>query len=82
MKFSQSLLQAEHVEIPQPFFTGEVFQPSDHPCGLCLDPLQNLLIFLVLKDPELDTAHQVGSHKGGVEGKNHLLELLAALLLM
>ena len=34
-----SLLQAEQLQISQPFFIGEVFHPSDHFCGLHLDLL-------------------------------------------
>ena len=34
-----SFLQAEQPQLSQPFFTGEVFQPSDHFCGPPLDPL-------------------------------------------
>ena len=34
-----SLLQAEQAQVPQPFFTGEVLQPSDHLCGPPLDLL-------------------------------------------
>ena len=50
----------------------EVLQPSDHLCGP-LDLLQQLHVFFVLWAPELDTVLQVGSHKSGVEGQNHVL---------
>ncbi|KAK4806889.1 hypothetical protein QYF61_012610 [Mycteria americana] len=53
-----SLLQAEQPQLSQPFFIGEVFQPSDHFCGLPLDPLQQVHVFLVLRAPELDAVLQ------------------------
>ncbi|KAK4830856.1 hypothetical protein QYF61_013785 [Mycteria americana] len=57
-----SLLQAEQPQPSQPFFIGEVFQPSDYFCGPPLDQLT----------PELDAVLQVGSHQSRVEGQNHL----------
>ena len=48
MRSPQSLPQAEPAQLPQPFFTGEVLQPSHHLHGPPLDPLQQLHIFLVL----------------------------------
>ena len=50
-----SLLQAKQAQIPQPFFTGEVLQPSDHLCGHPLDLLQQLCILPALGAPDLDT---------------------------
>jgi len=67
-----SLLQAEQSQLPQPVLTGEVFQPSDHLCGPPLDPLQHIHVLPMLGAPELDTGLQVGSHKSGVKGQNHL----------
>ena len=43
-----SLLQAKQAQFPQPFFIGEVLQPSDHLSSRPLDPLQELHVFLVL----------------------------------
>jgi len=37
-----------------------------------LDLLQQLLVFPVLRAPELDTGLQVGSHQSGVKGQNPL----------
>ncbi|KAK4810201.1 hypothetical protein QYF61_011795 [Mycteria americana] len=76
---SLHLLQAqpknvEEPQLSQPFFIGEVFQPSDHFCGPPLDPLQQVHVFPVLRAPELDTVLQVGSHQSRVEGQNHLLQ--------
>ncbi|KAK4824741.1 hypothetical protein QYF61_018213 [Mycteria americana] len=67
-----SRLQAEQPQLSQPVLVGEVLQPSDHFCGLALDPLQQLHVLLVLRAPELDTGFQVGSHQSRVEGQNHL----------
>ncbi|KAK4807117.1 hypothetical protein QYF61_018458 [Mycteria americana] len=53
-----SLLQAERPQLSQPFFTGEVLQPSDHLRGPPLDPLQQVHVFLVLGTPELDAVLQ------------------------
>jgi len=38
------LLQAEQAQFPQPFFIGEVLQPSDRLHGPPLDPLHILLV--------------------------------------
>ena len=64
----RSLLQAEQPQLSQPFFTGEVLQPSDHFHHPPADPLH----FTVLRATELDTRLQVRSHESGVEGQNHL----------
>jgi len=44
------ILQAEQFQIPQPFFTGEVLQPSDQICGPFLAPTAPFyaVLFLVL----------------------------------
>ncbi|KAK4821962.1 hypothetical protein QYF61_004966 [Mycteria americana] len=67
-----SLLQAEQSQLSQPVFTGEVLQPLDHFHGSPLDLPQQVHVLLMLGAPELDAALQVGSHKSGVEGQNHL----------
>ena len=67
-----SLLQSEQSQFPQPFFTGEVLQPSDHPCHPPLDLIQKFHILPVLGAPGLDTELQMGPHKGRAEGDNHL----------
>lgn len=46
MRTPRALLQPKEAQLPQPFCTGEVFQPFDHLHGL--DPFQLLLVFLVL----------------------------------
>ena len=55
------LLQDKQAQFPQPFFIGEVRQPSDHLSGSPLDPLQQL--FLILGTPDLDTVLQMVPHK-------------------
>ncbi|KAK4812466.1 LOW QUALITY PROTEIN: hypothetical protein QYF61_026459 [Mycteria americana] len=67
-----SLLQAEQPQLSQPVLVGEVLQPSHHFRGPPLDPLQQLHVLLVLRDPELDTVLQVGSHQSRVEGQDRL----------
>ena len=42
-----SLLQAEQAQLSQPFFVGEVLQPSDYLCVPPLDLLQQLHLFLL-----------------------------------
>ena len=46
-----SLLQAEHSQLPQLFFTGDVFQLFGRLCGPPLELLQQLCIILVLGAP-------------------------------
>ena len=46
-----SLLQAEHAQLPQLFFTGDVFQLFGRLCGPPLELLQQLCIILVLRGP-------------------------------
>ena len=70
MRSPQSLLQAKQAQLPQPFFIREVLQPSDHPCGPGLGPLQQLHIFLVLGTPDLDAVLQMGPHEEKVEWDN------------
>jgi len=65
-------LQAKQAQLPQPFLTGGVLQPSDHLCCPTLDPLQQLCIPPVLGAPGLDTVLQMGPYEGRVEGDNHL----------
>ena len=50
-----SLLQTKQAQFPQPFFIGEVLQPSHHLSGPSLDLFLELLhVFLVLGAPGLD----------------------------
>ena len=46
-----SFLQAEQAQLPQPFFTGEVFPPSRHLHGPLPDQLQQLHIPSALGHP-------------------------------
>jgi len=46
VSLESSLLQTEQAQFPQPFFMGDVLQPSDHPYGPTLDLLQQLYVFL------------------------------------
>ena len=57
-----SPLQDEKAQLPQPFLTGKVLQPSDHLHGPPSDPLQQLHIFLMLGAPDLDAVLQMGPH--------------------
>ena len=66
------LLQAEQTQFPQPVFIVEVLQHSDNLCGPPLDPVQQLHIFPVLGDPNLDTVLQMGPHEGRVKRDNQL----------
>jgi len=52
--------------------TGEMLQSPHHPLGPLLDSLQQLLIFLEVGSPEVDTGLQMRPHQGGVEGKENL----------
>jgi len=67
-----SLLQAKQAQLPQPLLIGEMFQSPHHPRSPPLDSLQQLLIFLELGSPALDTALQMGPHQGSVEGEENL----------
>ncbi|KAK4823229.1 hypothetical protein QYF61_027570, partial [Mycteria americana] len=55
---------AKQPQLSQPFFIGEVFQPSDHFHGPPLDPLQQVHVFLVLGTPELDAVLQAQEVEG------------------
>jgi len=69
MRSPCSLPQDEQAQLHQPFFTGEVLQPSDHPHNPPLVPHQELYIPAVLGVSGLDITFQVGPHKGPrVEG--------------
>jgi len=63
---------SRELQLSQPVLAGELLQPSDHPCGPSLDPLQQPRVLLVLGAPELHAVLQVGSHESGIEGQNHL----------
>jgi len=52
---------------------GEMLQPPPHPRSPALDSLQQLLIFLELGSPALDTALQMGPQQGGAEGEENLV---------
>ena len=65
----------EQLQLSQPFLTGEVFQLSDHCCGLLwtlLSGLQQVHICPVLRALDLDARLLGGSHQGRVEGQNPL----------
>ena len=70
----QSLLLAEQAQLFHPFCTGEVFHPSDHFCSPPLDLLQQVLVFLVLKTPELHPVSKWGLTRA--EGQNYLKLIL------
>jgi len=77
-----SLLQAKQAQFTQPFFIGEVLQPSDHLCGPPQDPLQELHVLPVLGATGLDTVLQMGPHKSRAEGAITSLSVLATSFLM
>ncbi|SGA33935.1 Uncharacterised protein [Chlamydia abortus] len=52
-----SPLQTKQAQFHQPFFTGEVLQPSDHLCGPPLDLIQQVCVFPVLGAPGLDAEY-------------------------
>ena len=58
-----SLLQAKQAQFPQPFFIGEVLQPSDHHSGPPLDLVQERHILPALGAPGLEVILQMGPHK-------------------
>jgi len=64
MRSHQSLLQAEQAQHPQSFCVGEVLQPSAHPHGPPLDPLQQFHILPVMEAPGLGAVLQVQLHEG------------------
>ena len=72
-----SLLHTQQAQLPQPFFIGEVLQPSEHLHGPPLDPLQQLHIFLVLGALGLDAILQMGPYKGRTQEDNHLPHMLS-----
>jgi len=58
-------------EFLQLVLIGEVLQPLDHLCGPCLDTLQKLDIFPVLRVTDPNSVLQLGPCKGRVERSNH-----------
>lgn len=46
-----SLLQTKQAQLPQGLLRRQMLQTLPHLCGLPLDPLQQLLVFLVLRSP-------------------------------
>ena len=77
-----SLLQAEEVQIPQPFLTGGVLQPSDPLHGPPLDPLQELHIPQVLRPQAWTQYSRWGLTRAEQRGTITSLSLLAATLLI
>ena len=67
-----SLLQAEQVQLPQPVFTGEVLQTSEHLCDPPLDPLQQLHILPALGARVWIAVLQMVPHKGRIDEDNPL----------
>jgi len=74
-----SLLQAEQAQLPQPVFTGEVLQPSEHPHGSPLNPLRKLNIFLVLGPQTWMQYSRWGLTKAEQRGTITSLTLMALL---
>jgi len=68
-----SLLQAELVQAPQPFFIKDVLQSSDYLHVPPLDPFQKLHFLPELGSPDLNMEFQMGPHKERDEGVNRLL---------
>ena len=71
MKSFWSLFQAEEAQLPQPFFTKEVLQPTDIFVGPPVNLIQ-LPQFCVMGTPGLDIVLQMRPHEGRVERDNHL----------
>ncbi|XP_068807227.1 lysosomal acid lipase/cholesteryl ester hydrolase isoform X1 [Struthio camelus] len=68
--------QAEQAQLLQPFFRGELLQPSNHLGSPPLDSLQECHVSLVLGSPELDTGLQLyltGDFKYYDYGKDNML---------
>lgn len=53
------LLKAEKSHLPQPFVVREMLLFLHHLCIPLLDSLQELLVYFVLKSPELDMEFQI-----------------------
>lgn len=70
-----SLLQAQLAQFLQPLFLRKMFQAFDHFCGLHLDLLQYVHVFLVLGAADLDMVLQMGLHNGRLEGTITFLSL-------
>ena len=70
--------KVHETQLPQPVFTGEVHQPSEHLRGPPLDPLQQVCIFLVLGAPGWTQYSQWGFIRRSISS----LILLATPLLM
>ena len=60
MRSPWSLLQAEQVKLPQPFFIREGLQSFDHLCSPPVGLLQQLCILLALEPPGLDVVLHTG----------------------
>lgn len=71
----------EQTQLPQPFFVGEVLQPSKHLWGPPLDPFQQLHTPPLLESSGLDAVLQKGPHKGRAEagGEGHTITSLVLL---
>ena len=65
------------IQLFQPILIVEVLQPSEHPCGLLWTCSKRSLSLLCWGPHSWIQA----TNEGGVEGMNHLLELLAMFLL-
>jgi len=76
-----SQLQAEQSQHSQPLLTRQMLQSLNHPHGSSLDSLQHVHVFIVLGNPELDTALQLSSQWCRVDRKNHLSQQLTTPLL-
>ena len=72
-----SLLQAEQAQLPQPLFIGETLHSPHHPRSPPLDSLQQLLIFLEVRSPELDDASSVGQRSSPLLPGQAVTQLLS-----
>ncbi|KAK4827433.1 hypothetical protein QYF61_017990, partial [Mycteria americana] len=61
-----SLLQAEQLQLSQPFLIAEILQFLHHLSGTLLDTLQDVPVSLVLGSPELDPELQMWPQKGRI----------------
>jgi len=67
-----AFLQTEQRQFPQPVLTGLVLQTLHQPCSPSLDTLQHLSVFLVVRDPKLNTGFKVSLTSAEYQGTKHL----------
>ena len=66
-----SFLKDEPTQVTQPFLTGQMLQALFHLCGPPQDSLQEISVFFVPGNLELDTVLQVRPDRDRVEREDH-----------